>query len=840
MISCRLARSIAFVSILAKALCDPLAVAGQMAALPPPPSPARWAILIGDGRGDHRPAIAAALREAAATLRETYGYAPERVIELYGPDTSRDAIRETIDRLSPRTSPNDSLFAYVILPTVDTKHGQYLLPAGGTEGQVWTLIRPEEILAAVALRNFRTSLTIVNTCVDAASMREAPTKQSNMGLSKSGSTLTACEPDAEDRGARRVAGAFTSVLRATTDKDRIGELELVARLRAAVQGVRIDLERDGRYRDGGFAFIVDRRRTTTIVGQLESATTPAEQIRAIETLSNVARATNDRDTRDEGVRRIADVAKDESATRAVRLRAIGALGATGADRAIMELAGLAATASEPEIRRGAVEALARIGSPPSLAAVLKALSDPSASVRVAAVRGAGGHRLLSSASPIVARIADADADVRVAALQMVALLAKAQAGARNLITPLNNDARKATRAALSDPSATIRREAVNTLSRLGVDLAREPIVLRLLTSDPDSSVRRTVALTIGREYRALSSDSDAREPQGGRGGRGGPASKQAAERDTATSALLRAAAPPGPADVRAAAMWALGEIADPKGRDTLVGGLTDAAPGVRESAAEGLGKMGDRSTLQGIIALLDDEYARVRATAARALGLLRDPAANEPLLQRLSRETDSYARQTVEQALKRLPSPSMASLRSDSPLVRRSAVDRLATSKDPDAAQSAIDTLADPDPDVRRSARAVVDQRGAEWLDVLVANLSSTQIAVRRGVIEALGNVASAAAGEALLSHWSREANPMLRSRIVRSLGLVRPTSAAIEDLLVAAALDPDNDLRLEAVTSLASYPTRKVRDILESLATTDDEGDIRDSAIRSLRAMIK
>jgi HEAT repeat protein len=58
--------------------------------------------------------------------------------------------------------------------------------------------------------------------------------------------------------------------------------------------------------------------------------------------------------------------------------------------------------------------------------------------------------------------------------------------------------------------------------------------------------------------------------------------------------------------------------------------------------------------VETLSASLEDENAFVRIEAARALGRIEDPKALEPLKSRLGKESDSIARNAIEQALKKL------------------------------------------------------------------------------------------------------------------------------------------------------------------------------------------
>jgi HEAT repeat protein len=802
----------------------------------PPPVPGRWALVVGDSSAARAP-LEAAQRDVIASLERQYGYSADRIVEIYGAGATQAAIREQVASLRRRVRPADTIVVYVVLPIVERKGSVYFQPAGAKEDEVWTMFGQRELEDLIDSFQARTSFAMVNTCADrVAPNRVNQMRQSAITAAGASSMLTFCERSAPDKGARRFADALAALLRspAADPKVRLTDVELAVRLREALPGMQVELRRQSGYADDGFAFVVERRRADVLLDQLRAAQTADEQIRALESLVPVVRSSNDAETREVVLKGIGEAARADTRPRLVRLRAISALGEIGLPGALADLTAIVGdSAADPQLRRAAVESLARIGTPETLAPIQKALQDQAAVVRVTAVRGVGNHKHLTRALPIVARVGDTDADVRMAALQILGILARPSPGSGNLIAPIAAAAKAAAHGALSDRSAIVRREAVNTLAALGADLARDSVAVALLTNDSDPTVRTTVALTLGREYRGSWSDPGASS--------GTVTQTLHTQRNPALVALIRAAGPSSPADVRAASLWSLGEIGDPKGRDVLIGALDDPDPRIREAAIEGLGKMRSTEAVPGIVAALDDDSARIRTTAARALGVIRDSRASEPLLARFKTEPDVYTRQAIEEALHRLPTPSMASiaaaLRDRSPKVRREAVERLESATDPSAAQFVVEALGDEDFGVRNAALTILARKGTLWFDTVAGAADSPSPAVRFSVATALGEIATPQAGKVLLSRLPHEQNPLVRAQIADSLGSIKPPAPDIETALVATALDPDPMLRAAAASSLRSYSSARARETLQALAE-DDAPEVRDSAIRSLRVV--
>lgn len=98
-------------------------------------------------------------------------------------------------------------------------------------------------------------------------------------------------------------------------------------------------------------------------------------------------------------------------------------------------------------------------------------------------------------------------------------------------------------------------------------------------------------------------------------------------------ALLALADAPCP-QVRAASIYALGEVRDERAVPALIARLGDEDKAVRRISARALGKIGDAAAVEPLIGKLDDqrESLPVRCVAANALGMLTDLRAAHALL----------------------------------------------------------------------------------------------------------------------------------------------------------------------------------------------------------------
>ena len=88
--------------------------------------------------------------------------------------------------------------------------------------------------------------------------------------------------------------------------------------------------------------------------------------------------------------------------------------------------------------------------------------------------------------------------------------------------------------------------------------------------------------------------------------------------------------------VREAALFALGQIADPAVKGIAVRALTDKVADVRASAAFTLGMLANKSAAEALSNALDDAEPSVRGSAAVALGLLHDEEAVDELVDLLN------------------------------------------------------------------------------------------------------------------------------------------------------------------------------------------------------------
>ncbi len=294
------------------------------------------------------------------------------------------------------------------------------------------------------------------------------------------------------------------------------------------------------------------------------------------------------------------VAGLEAPSLGTRMAAATALGVLG-DPASMAPLGVALADPIAGVRRCALTSLAQLGPAPDVeAACAPLIGDRSVDVRVAAIdalaavsidadrrlgivvqdrsarvrRALAAHVPTLSAATVAALLADRDADVRIAAVSVLA-----RAPRSDLIEPLT--------ALLGDDAWEVRRAACHALALAGGSAVAEALVPALTDSHP------TVRAAAGNALADACGDGLAAEIEAAMGG-AGPGLRRALvhalDRCPAPAALpvLNDAVEDEDADVRLAAATVLTAIGGTEARQLLRPLLGDPVRAVREAAAGGL------------------------------------------------------------------------------------------------------------------------------------------------------------------------------------------------------------------------------------------------------------
>jgi HEAT repeat protein len=253
-------------------------------------------------------------------------------------------------------------------------------------------------------------------------------------------------------------------------------------------------------------------RMVPLLDRAPEAGVRAEVARALARLggSSAARAVQRRTT--EVLARIAErkaIRPEEAEEAGALLGAAGVLLLADAEPILLDRA----RDDRPEIRAGALEGLARTGSPAALAALSAALSDPSLRVRIAAAEGLGRAGVRGAAalvgaaatadpgtpewrSALARALGDSGAAEAVPALATLLEGPSAASAAAALSRIGAPDAAAPLVAYLERPDAPARAEAVEALAQLAARDAA-PVIAALLTDDRPE-VRAAAARALGK------------------------------------------------------------------------------------------------------------------------------------------------------------------------------------------------------------------------------------------------------------------------------------------------------------------------------------------------------
>ena len=351
----------------------------------------------------------------------------------------------------------------------------------------------------------------------------------------------------------------------------------------------------------------------------------------------------------------------------------------GADGATHKLNDSAAQPTQPAqpaaTMNVAQQTQQRVASSTAITALVRAMNDGDADVRLAAVQSLGEMDGDSTAVTALSNALRSDSDARV---RKMAAWALGQIESNAAVPAL-------TYALQNDKDVDVRRTSVWALGQIE-DHAAVPALVQA-TRDADKEIRHTAIWALGQ-----------------------------IEDKSAVPALVQALKSDDQ-DVRKQAVWALGQIESDDAVDALAAMRGDADPEVRSEVAWALGQIEDKSALPALSAMLkEDKVPEVRAKAAWALGQIEANPAPQALVDAL-KDPDSEVRATAAWALSQTEDPATvgalrAALKDSDTQVRQQVLHALMQMGDEIGAEVLADMLKDPDPEVRRAAAAALGHRG--------------------------------------------------------------------------------------------------------------------------------
>ena len=555
----------------------------------------------------------------------------------------------------------------------------------------------------------------------------------------------------------------------------------------------------------------------------------------------------------------------------VRVAAAQTLGMLGNREAVPSLLGHLDDPSL-EVRTAIVTALGRIGDDRAVVPLLGKVQDNAHDVRRMTVRVLGDLGDQRAASALMLALRDKSDEVRVEAIDSLGRLKAAEA--TSALAPLT----------LGRSSLAVRDAAVEALGRIGTEPAVDALMTALEQDDPFNerspvrhALERIGPSVIPRLVSAISQSSSANVASGAclvLGEVGTDAHVQVIVRAmqrgkvparVGLRALARRKSPAAQPyvlemldaptlAVRRAAMDAAEELLDPMrhdGRpvDPIVARLSDPQLPIDERVAliRLLGKTGSARAAKTLTGLAHAEDRRVKLTAIAALGDIGLAGQDEVLLEALG-DTEPSVRLAAAIALSRVAAPATASI----------LLKRLTVSSEQDRAALGI-----------ALSGALANTKQSELTEDLLQALPRVGPEVRDVLIEGLGRMKSASAGQALarlasntlevddrrkvaealaghpdqlslVRRLTGDADPSVQANAVWSLGWVGESADASR--LISLVADRDVAVAGNAVASLGQLVARGKHSSIDPLckALKDGRPYVRANALSALRSVGK
>jgi HEAT repeat protein len=430
---------------------------------------------------------------------------------------------------------------------------------------------------------------------------------------------------------------------------------------------------------------------------------------------------------------------------------------------------------DARIRLAACDVIRAAPTDRSVTALGRVLGDPEPHVRLAAAAAMGSSALPEAVSPLLGHLDDGSPEVREEVARALGRIGDTRA-----VVPLIGK--------VQDSVSDVRKVTARALGDLGDQRAAGALMLAL--QDPSAEVRLEAVGALGKLRSDEATPAIAPLVDGSAGENGGvtPAAR--------TSSSAQGA---GAAEVRAAALRALGRIGSEAAVKILVAALAKDDPAAaRSPVRDALAAAGMPAEAALIVALGSGTSASTAAGAALVLGTLRSPDGAKAIVRAMQRGT----------------------------VPLRAGVRALAQIGSPTALPTVLELFDDPDPTTRkeaiRAAASLLDpaQIDGRAVDPASASLrdASTPIDEKIELVRLLGRTGAPRA-EAVLLPLVTAKPPALRLAVIEALGSLRvpstPTTTEaskqapialpkLASSLLAALDDESPEVRLGAAMALS------------------------------------
>jgi HEAT repeat protein len=450
--------------------------------------------------------------------------------------------------------------------------------------------------------------------------------------------------------------------------------------------------------------------------------------------------------------------------------------------------------SDARIRLSACDVIRAAPTDRSVIALGRVLGDPEPNVRLAAAAAMGGSALPEAVSPLLGHLDDGSPEVREEVARALGRIGDTRA-----VVPLIGK--------VQDSVSDVRKTTARALGELG-DL-RAAGALMLALQDPSAEVRLEAVGALGKLRADEATPAIAPLIDG-----------SAADSGSAPTGRSSSAQGAGAAEVRAAALRALGRIGGGAAVKILVSALAKDDPSAaRSPVRDALVAAGKPAEAALIVALGSGTSAATAAGAALVLGTMKSVDGAKAIVRAMQRGT----------------------------VPLRAGVRALAQIGSPTALPTVLELFDDPDPTTRKEAiraaaslldPAQIDGRAVDPASAALRD-ASTPIDEKIELVRLLGRTGAPRAEAVLLPLVSAKP-PALRLAVIEALGSLRvpatttPSEAAkqgpaalppLATSLLAALDDESPEVRLGAAMALAHVGGSAVaREVLRRLAVAAEQ----------------